>query len=175
VYIPLGGNRNGELRTYANLILTFLLGGIWHGAGWTFIFWGLLHGLGLTTHRLWNKLGFRMNKVFAWIITFNFMNITMLIFRAKEPEDAVKVLKGMSGMNGFGGVNSLLTFGGDKINTLFTLVLFCLAWVIIFKKNSNQMASEFTPKISNIIFMALLFSLSILSFNRVTEFLYFNF
>lgn len=175
VYIPLGGNRNGEFLTYTNVFATFLVGGIWHGAGWTFIFWGLLHGLGLAVHRFWNKLGFRMNTVLAWIITFNFINITMLIFRAREPEDAVKVLKGMSGLNGFGGLDSLITFGGDKINTLFTVALFCIACIIIFRKNSNQLAAKFTPKISNIIYMSLLFSLSILSFNRVMEFLYFNF
>lgn len=175
VYIPLGGNRGGEFRTYTNVLLTFLVGGIWHGAGWTFIFWGLLHGLGLAVHRFWKQLGFKMNIVLAWIITFNFINITMLIFRAREPEDAIKVLTGMAGLNGMGGIGSLLTFGGDKINTLFTVVLFFVAWGIIFRKNSNQMAARFKPTKSNIIFMSVLFSLSILSFNRVTEFLYFNF
>ena len=70
LYIPLGGNRKGEIRTYTNLITTFLLGGFWHGAGWTFIVWGALHGIALAIHRAWQSLGFKMNKILAWFITF---------------------------------------------------------------------------------------------------------
>ena len=83
VYIPLGGNRKGRARTYLNLILTFIIGGIWHGAGWTFIFWGFLHGLALMIHRFWHNLGFRMNKVLAWFITFNFVNIAWVFLELK--------------------------------------------------------------------------------------------
>ncbi|MDN5089969.1 MBOAT family O-acyltransferase, partial [Aliarcobacter butzleri] len=95
LYIPLGGNRKGNIRTYVNLITTFLLGGLWHGAGWTFIIWGLLHGIALAIHRLWQSLGFRMNKILAWFITFNFINITWIFFRAKDFESAMKVLGSM--------------------------------------------------------------------------------
>lgn len=83
VYIPLGGNRKGRARTYLNLMLTFIIGGIWHGAGWTFIFWGFLHGLALMIHRFWHNLGFRMNKVLAWFITFNFVNIAWVFLELK--------------------------------------------------------------------------------------------
>ena len=100
IYIPLGGNRKGRLRTYANLMATFIIGGIWHGAGWTFVFWGFLHGVALVIHRIWSELGFKMNKFLAWFITFNFINITWVFFRAKEWDDALKVLKGMFGLSG---------------------------------------------------------------------------
>lgn len=80
IYIPLGGNRKGEIRTYVNLLSTFLIGGLWHGAGWTFIVWGALHGIALAIHRLWQSLGFKMNKILAWFITFNFVNITWIFF-----------------------------------------------------------------------------------------------
>ncbi|MFY4861150.1 MBOAT family O-acyltransferase, partial [Aliarcobacter butzleri] len=95
LYIPLGGNRKGNIRTYVNLVTTFLLGGLWHGAGWTFIIWGLLHGIALAIHRFWQSLGFRMNKILAWFITFNFINITWIFFRAKDFESAMKVLGSM--------------------------------------------------------------------------------
>ncbi len=98
IYIPLGGNRVSKFRTYVNLMLTFIIGGIWHGAGWTFIVWGFLHGLALVIHRLWNKLGLRMWTWVAWLVTFNFVNITWVVFRAKEWDDGIKVLKGMFGM-----------------------------------------------------------------------------
>jgi len=58
VYIPLGGNKKGSFRTYNNLMATFVIGGLWHGASWAFIFWGFLHGLALTVQKLWSKLGF---------------------------------------------------------------------------------------------------------------------
>ena len=83
IYIPLGGNRKGERRIYINLFLTFLIGGIWHGAGWTFVAWGALHGFGLILHRIWNKLGGKMNKVLGVFLTFNFVNIAWVFFRAK--------------------------------------------------------------------------------------------
>jgi D-alanyl-lipoteichoic acid acyltransferase DltB (MBOAT superfamily) len=95
IYIPLGGNRKGSFRTYTNLLATFIIGGIWHGAGWTFVFWGFLHGLALVIHRFWKSMGLAMPKIVAWFITFNFINIAWVFFRAKEWGDAVKVLKGM--------------------------------------------------------------------------------
>ena len=95
IYIPLGGNRRGKLRTYVNLMTVFIIGGIWHGASWTFVFWGFLHGCALVIYRFWNGLGFRLNRFVAWFITFNFVNIAWIFFRAKEFKDATKVLKGM--------------------------------------------------------------------------------
>lgn len=96
IYIPLGGNRKGSFRTYNNLLATFVLGGIWHGAGWTFVFWGALHGIALVIHRFWKQLRFSIPDIFAWFLTFNFVNIAWVFFRAKEWDDAIKVLIGMS-------------------------------------------------------------------------------
>jgi D-alanyl-lipoteichoic acid acyltransferase DltB (MBOAT superfamily) len=95
LYIPLGGNKKSELRTYANLLITFIIGGLWHGAGWTFIFWGVLHGSALVIHRIWSKFGFNLQKGIAWFITFNFINITWIFFRANTWHDALKVLQSM--------------------------------------------------------------------------------
>ncbi|MDD4802561.1 MAG: MBOAT family protein, partial [Syntrophomonas sp.] len=100
VYIPLGGNRRGNINMYRNLMITFLLGGLWHGAGWTFVFWGFLHGAGLVIQRLWQKLNLRMHKWLAWFITFNFVNIAWVFFRAETWSSAIKVLTGMFGLSG---------------------------------------------------------------------------
>jgi D-alanyl-lipoteichoic acid acyltransferase DltB (MBOAT superfamily) len=187
VYIPLGGNRKGNFRTYNNLMATFLLGGLWHGAGWTFVFWGFLHGLALVIHRLWNQLGFKMNSIIGWIITFNFINIAWVFFRAKEWEDAIKVLKGMFG---FSGVSlpyilksklSFLTNYGvlfnngyfNNIKASFTMpmwVIIVLLLVLKLNNTNNIKVSKY-----NYIFYSYIFALSVYYLYKPTEFLYFNF
>lgn len=100
IYIPLGGSRAGNLSNYTNLLMTFVIGGIWHGAGWTFVFWGFLHGMALVIHRIWKDLGYTLPKILAWFVTFNFVNVAWIFFRAENWGDAIKVLKGMAGLSG---------------------------------------------------------------------------
>jgi len=88
------------MRTLINLMLTFLIGGLWHGAAWTFVFWRFLHGMALCINRLWMKTAIRLNKVLAWFLTFNFINIAWVFFRAPSFDDAARILKGMTGQNG---------------------------------------------------------------------------
>lgn len=82
LYIPLGGNRKGELKTLRNLFIVFLASGIWHGAGWNFIIWGGLHGICILIHRVWKNSGRRLNKLVGWFITINLVNIFWVFFRA---------------------------------------------------------------------------------------------
>ena len=99
LYIPLGGNRKGNLRTYANLLTTMLLGGLWHGASWTFVVWGGLHGLYLAAERwlkahfgggaLWSTLG---GKIFLAVLTYLLVNITWVFFRAENFETAWRMI-----------------------------------------------------------------------------------
>lgn len=184
VYIPLGGNRHGSAKTYMNLMATFILGGIWHGAGWTFVFWGFLHGVALIFHRLWSKLGFRLNKILAWIITFNFINITWVFFRAKELEDAIKVLKGMFGFSGFTlplkyKNDFLSSFGFEfarilNFNTSLALILFSFFIILCFK-NTSQFLNIFRVNLYTMLFSAALFCFTFINLNKVSQFLYFNF
>lgn len=95
IYIPLGGSRCTLRRTCINLFFTFFIGGIWHGAGWTFILWGTFHGLATVIHRLWRQTGLHLNKFFAWLITFNFVNFAWIFFRAESAHDADCVFKAM--------------------------------------------------------------------------------
>jgi len=188
IYIPLGGNRKGETRTYINLFATFLLGGIWHGAGWTFVFWGALHGLALVIHKAWQKVGLTLPKILAWFITFNFINIAWVFFRAKEWEDALKVLDGMffgslvlpaALANKLGFLNQFGVEFGSWINGIkgepLTIVwLFSGFILILLFKNSMQLRSSFKPNIFYMISTVLLF-LTIFMLYRKSEFIYFNF
>lgn len=190
IYIPLGGNRQGEFRTYINLFTTFLLGGLWHGAGWTFIFWGTLHGLALMIHRAWKSFGFTMNKYLAWFITFNFVNLTWIFFRAKEWGDAIKVMSGMAGLNGL--VISdrdlskmkflkefILTHShnfGHLIygSTTFIAIILMIIWVVKFK-NSNELTQQFRPSFKILLLLIALTLYALMDMSKVSEFLYFNF
>ncbi len=186
IYIPLGGSRNGELRTYINIMIVFLIGGMWHGAGWTFIFWGFLHGLALVVHRSWGKLSFQMPRWLAWFITFNFVNIAWVFFRANTFDDALKVIKGM-----FSGSLVLPEFLASKLSFLqsygfefgafssvtpfsiaFTLFGFGL---VLLPKNTMQLMQDQVVSTRTMLLSALLFTISILSFYKVSEFIYFNF
>lgn len=106
LYIPLGGNRKGNLRTYANLMTTMLLGGLWHGASWTFVVWGGLHGLYLSAERLlvprFKDVKFvqtTLFKIFMGLVTYILINITWVFFRAQNFPQAFGMVKSMIGLN----------------------------------------------------------------------------
>ena len=99
LYIPLGGNRGAEWRTDSNLFITFLLGGLWHGAGWTFVIWGALHGGAVIVHRYWKKARLRLPSLLGWLVTFLYVNMAWVFFRAASTEDALRVLKGMANIH----------------------------------------------------------------------------
>ena len=92
LYIPLGGNRRGELRTEANLLITMTLGGLWHGASWSFVAWGLFHGLALSAHRAWHVLGFRLPVAVAWALTMVVVFTGWFLFRAQTGTMALALL-----------------------------------------------------------------------------------
>tara|TARA_A100000164_G_scaffold352134_1_gene357504 strand:- start:434 stop:1978 length:1545 start_codon:yes stop_codon:yes gene_type:complete len=110
LYIPLGGNRNGTLKRYNNLLITMILGGLWHGAAWNFIAWGALHGIYLIINHAWIYLKKKANVTFrikiisipvARIITFLVVVIAWVLFRAENISSAGRIYEGMLGINGF--------------------------------------------------------------------------
>ncbi len=110
LYIPLGGSRKGEIRRYSNLLITMLLGGLWHGAGWTFIFWGGLHGIYLVINHLYRSLrkslGHNLKndggllRGIGWLVTFVAVVISWVFFRAESFDTATSILSSMFGFNG---------------------------------------------------------------------------
>ena len=190
IYIPLGGNRKGEFNTYTNLLATFIIGGIWHGAGWTFVFWGFLHGMALVIHRAWNKLGFKLWNWIGWLITFNFINIAWIFFRAREWDDAIKVLSSMFSLNNIvlpnelaKVLNSLTPYGiifDDWAKNIsgnnWTAIILIFGFIItLVFKNSMQRREYFKMNTFYMLLTSLLLSISIMNLSKFSEFLYFNF
>ena len=171
LYIPMGGNRKGQFRTQTNIMTTFFLCGLWHGAGWTYVFWGLMHGTALVIHRLWNGFDIKINPILSVALTFLFINFSWVFFRANQWQDAMKVLKGMLGFNDLGNWEML---------PMFYIAVFL---GIVFKaKNSMQLTSQLNSK-SQAIYLALFFGIFAflqlnnfqISNDKTMEFLYFNF
>ena len=107
LYIPLGGNRGGRLMTARNLLLTMLLGGLWHGANWTFLIWGALHGVALIVDHAYRRSAFykRVGRrpvavVIDWAITFHFVCFCWLFFRSPSFDVATQYLAGIVSDNG---------------------------------------------------------------------------
>lgn len=98
VYIPLGGNRKGTVRTYVNNFLTMLIGGLWHGAAWKFVFWGAMHGVGLAIHKACKPWLDRIPdnwlvSFVSWAITFVYVSLLWVFFRAADFESSVLIIK----------------------------------------------------------------------------------
>lgn len=152
LYIPLGGNRVSEFKIQRNLILTFLLGGIWHGAGWNFIFWGLLHGSALSIQRMFGKLNIALPKLLCWFITFNFINITWVFFRADGTKDALLLIAKMFSFTSLTSFNPLL-------GLMFVIALFIVTRTPNSKQISDMQMTDsliFIPVVSLIILISIL-------------------
>jgi D-alanyl-lipoteichoic acid acyltransferase DltB (MBOAT superfamily) len=176
LYIPLGGNRKGKFRRYINLMITMLLGGLWHGAGWTFVMWGALHGFYLIINHVWRALrralGHDMNRSSWWgrslslLITFMAVVVAWVFFRAESFTSAINILKGMSGVNGFylnaewlsqlgslgvylqevGIVFAPMAMNFNKLWIISILLVWFIAW---FMPNTQQLLSRYEPAIYN--------------------------
>ena len=148
VYIPLGGNRSGPAKRYVNLMITMLLGGLWHGAGWTFVFWGGLHGLYLIANHAWLALrrargaaGAKPTVVGQWagrVITFLAVVIAWVFFRSADFATAGRVLSAMFGGQGIGAVSSF------DAETVFAWlgVLLAAVWLL---PNTQEILASFAP------------------------------
>jgi alginate O-acetyltransferase complex protein AlgI len=176
IYIPLGGNRKGEAWIYVNLMITFLIGGLWHGAGWTFVLWGGLHGLALVIYRLWHRWGVRLPMLAAGFITFNFVNIAWVFFRAESIRDALSLLKGMSGLTGLTGGTLFAQIKGKQ--ELFSMVILTVTLAILFfVKNTNGIPERFAPTRFRLACQVAIILLGLLFLNSILpkEFIYFDF
>jgi D-alanyl-lipoteichoic acid acyltransferase DltB (MBOAT superfamily) len=129
VYIPLGGNRGGTFNTYRNLVITFLVSGLWHGANWTFIIWGALHGLGIVVTRELERSAFyrdRVPRLCKQVGVFAFVSFAWIFFRASSTEDAWLI------------VQRIVTSGWrDPQMPVLMLALIALIWLYQFAYESK--------------------------------------
>ena len=172
------------------VFVAMFISGFWHGAGWTFIIWGVLHGMALVINHNWKKRKVRMPKVLAWLITFNFINLSFVFFRAKGWDDAIKVVKGMFGLSGFIPAEASANFtfmtvfrpefwkaclaGISGRNENFWLLVGLLVFVL-FLRNSNELTAEFRPSWKTFAFAVIICFYSLLNMGKISEFLYFQF
>lgn len=195
IYIPLGGNRCSNSRVYFNLFMTFLLGGLWHGASWMFIIWGALHGVALVVHRWWKRHGFEMPNPLAWFLTFMFINVAWVFFRANSLDDAFRILAGMINIQSISAqsLNNVptyaLSWGGAFIDTASTFlpvglvenllcyVLISLGFLIMPFRNAYEMTISKGQYEVKLVWMFILFISSVYASIQSTNtvFLYFNF
>ncbi len=175
LYIPLGGNRLGERRTYINLMTVMLLGGLWHGAQWTFIVWGAIHGGMLAFERMMGKDSFygRMPNVARIAITFVIVLITWVFFRAENFEVAWRYLKAMFGMGGTSATAPLLTAQVlQPINLFYFAVCAFATWGI---PRLGDLLRTVTLTKAVVAIVLFVFSLAVMFTQGFNPFLYFQF
>lgn len=200
LYIQLGGNRVSPTRTYVNLFLTMLLGGLWHGAAWTFVVWGAMHGIALGINRLWSKLNIPMPSVIAWTMTFVFVVFAWVFFRATSFADAFSISSAMLSpsvsqlpsswamwitdlMAQLGYRGPALEGQGSLIRTEAWLAIAITMLVVTFAPNSHQIVTKIeTGKgVSNFARIGAIGLIGVIAIKRLmessvqSEFLYFQF
>ena len=182
VYFPLGGSRNGLARTCFNLMLTFLVSGIWHGAAWTFILWGVLHGAFAVLERIFKNALDKIPDLIRKVITFLIVNALWVLFRAESFEEALSVYRGMLNFGNLGlsqlqeiAFDTLVNFPG-VIDIVYVLgILLALFLVIIFGKGSMELNRDFELNTKTSVASALCLMISFICMSKGTVFIYFNF
>ncbi len=170
------------------IFIAMTIAGLWHGAAWTFVIFGMVHGLGIVVNHNWKKRKKKMPHWLAWFITFNFANLAFVIFRARDLGDAFKVYEGMFGFNGIvfpdigvAALHGLTSFGitvGSYMtndNNLQLLMILAAFVVVKFVRNSMELMESFAATRKAAVYTALLFVISVFGMSRISEFIYFNF
>jgi len=177
LYIALGGNRKGERKTYRNLMATMLLGGLWHGANWTFVLWGGIHGAGLALRR-WLRRGRREDRLPAsgvagpWgsrVVLFHLVCLAWIFFRAESLAASVDFLKGIR----------RLLFGPQFLPALLFLAVFSFPLFLLdltLEKRNEEYLFETLPPLQQVAAAsAFVFALVLFSANSGAAFIYFQF
>lgn len=201
LYIPLGGNRKGKVRRYLNLMVTMLLGGLWHGAGWTFVIWGGLHGVYLMINHAWHGLRRGLGQdpalplsrpmhVVSVMLTFFVVVIAWVFFRAEDFHSAISIIHSMAGGNGFGMTVRHQLVEHHIMTRNFIAALLLVVWLA---PNTQQIMSRFRPALGVpsspqgggrlawspayrwLFLHAAVAWLGIMSISKLSEFIYFRF
>ncbi len=182
LYLPLGGNKKGSIRTCVNLLVTFLASGFWHGADWTFVLWGGCHGFLVVAERLLGRRLEIIPKKVRIAITFLTINFLWILFRAEKLRYALVMYKGILGLSGikFWQVSQLAEDGiinfPDIINCLYILMLLLFLLFVVFKcKDSRDIVSDFKATRKNAVCIAIIFCIAVLCLSREVIFIYYKF
>ena len=190
IYIPMGGSRKGKARTYFNVFIVFLISGFWHGAGFTFILWGILHGIFNIITRMFRNIFDKIPALINWIITFVFVNVTWVFFRADSIGSALSLLSRITALN-FGAINPAIVSaftmkeldfvlniipGGAAFAPHMMILFFIIAVIVVTKApNAYECMNRFKPTVFNSFITLILFIWCLISFSGISTFLYFNF
>lgn len=193
VYIPLGGNRRGMAVTCRNIMIIFLLSGIWHGAGWGFLVWGALHGLAMVVHRLCRDK-VKLPRWLGWLLTFVFVSVAWVFFRADSLSQAVSLLGGLF-RGGWGlpsyefvstlpmdimsdaltQLQSLLQAGGRAFIYWVPALIIPACCVLLVFRNPVEQMEQFRPSVWKVLLTILCVVVPVLFFSGVDSFIYANF
>lgn len=176
LYIPLGGSKRGLFRTLCNLMITFLLGGLWHGAGWTFVLWGFLHGVATVAHRLFAAAGRKLPFLAAWFMTFLFVHLAWIPFRASSLQSAFLKVKALFGFAPLFATNIFERVHIFDFYMYMGMLGFSFVIVLVFP-NSQELSKKLKFTRLEAIKLVFLLIVSLLFMNTTTpkEFLYFDF
>ena len=192
VCFPLGGSRKGTLRTYGNILVVFLISGLWHGANWTFVLWGALHGLLNCLTRIFKKQWEGLGHVTRWALTFLSVNALWVVFRADSISQAALFLRTMLYMKSFAVRQELykccymaelevLESHVPLMNLLPSRVygwhmwLFLLGALFAVLNLPNSKTLTFRPNVWTSFLTMIFLVWSIVSLSGISVFLYFNF
>lgn len=184
IYIPMGGSREGELKRTRNVITAMLFTGLWHGLGWTFILWGLLHGLMLAVNHQWRRLGVKLPVILSWALTFAGVIVCWVVFRAENLNDAGKILSAMLDIRHivlpvglakyFGFLEAYGVSFGEFASGRKKVFLLVMCITILFP-NTRQIIERFRPRPLYAVIAVVLAIISLVNFSGVSDFLYFQF
>ncbi len=182
IYFPLGGSLKGRLRGYVNIFIVFLVSGLWHGASWTFVLWGAVHGVAQILNRIFVNVWDKVNKFVRWAATFLYVNLTWVLFRADSIPEAFTFFKKLFNFKSILPTEGLLeSFGMAEFMTLFQShrrlsVLACyVAALVLVTCTKNLWDEKLQPTVARGVFTVALLVWSMISFMGVSSFIYFAF
>lgn len=180
LYIPLGGNRKGKWRTYLNIMIVFVVSGLWHGPSLNYIIWGFMNGAAMVFYRVFKAKIDRIPKFISWFVTFVFVNICWIMFRAGSIGEFVQIIDGLASFES-GSINSnlLACFNLISVHTCFDSILqnpyiiyvyFVLAAVILASDNLNLRVFE--PRTAVLCFLSVVFIYALCSLSNISTYIY---
>ena len=181
VYIPLGGNRGGQTRKYVNILLTMLIGGLWHGAGWNYVLWGGLHGVYLVINHIFRtsaKNAIAIPRFICWLVTFTAVSFAWIFFRSPSLARAVDIMEGLSSLSITDTTFNVVKLTGDDLYRFLAILPLSIliaalapnAYRIFSKIQANK---YYVAAAGGVLFAASLWLMTYTE--KVREFLYFQF